>query len=362
MKKILHIINGEFFAGAERVQDLLAQRLPEFGYETVFVTLKSGEFASYRQSDAALHAIEMRSQTDLAPVADICELIRRENIALIHSHTVRSALIAMFCSYRTGRAMVHHVHSPADGDTESRLRNVRNSLTERLALHRALKLMPVSDSLVQYVTQRRYKPQRIQAIYNGVPVQEQSISNKQQPLICCVALMRPRKGIDTLITAFAALRKDCDARLRLVGPFETSAYEAQIIKQCEALGISDAVEFTGFCSDVNAQLRQADIFCLPSHYGEGMPMVILEAMAVGLPIISTHVEGIPEQVRHGEDGLLVAPGDSNALCNALLKACSDEKQRKIMGHNARTRQQEHFSDQSMARAVADVYTQIIEKG
>jgi glycosyltransferase involved in cell wall biosynthesis len=359
MKKVLHIINGEFFAGAERVQDLLAARLPHFDYEVVFVTLKAGEFASHYKSEAPLYAIEMRSQSDLSPVSEICDLIEREGISLIHSHTVRSALIAMCCSYKTAIPMVHHVHSPADDDTESRLRNIRNSLTERIALHRAKRLLPVSDSLVHYVSKRGYAAHKVHAVYNGVPVQTLSQNDNEPPVICCVALMRPRKGIDCLIEAFASLREHCNAKLQLVGPFETPEYEKQIRQQCDALNLGDSIEFTGFCEDVNAQLAQADVFCLPSLYGEGMPMVILEAMAAGLPIVSTDVEGIPEQVRSGTDGILVQPGDSAALADALVLMCNDASKRNEMGAQARDRQQQFFSDLSMARSTADVYNSIL---
>lgn len=358
MKSVLHIINGEFYAGAERVQDLLGIQLPNTGYNVEFVTLKKGDFAQHRVSSNLIHAFEMRSQLDLRAVKSIAALVRERNIDVIHTHTVRSALIGMFTSYLSGIPMVHHVHSPADGDTEDQFRNLRNSLTEKLALHKAKQLLPVSQSLADYVAQRGYKRSLVTPIFNGVSALPQSTTNNNNVVICCVALMRPRKGISKLLEAFANVDQATPSTLRLVGPFETKEYEYEVKNLCQYLNIEGRVEFTGFCDNIAAQLASTDIFCLPSLYGEGMPMVILEAMAAGLPIVSTQVEGIPEQVRHNIDGLLVMPNNSVELTSALNTLVADSQLRQTMGHEARSRQQSYFSDVSMAQAVARVYNDI----
>ena len=100
-------------------------------------------------------------------------------------------------------------------------------------------------------------------------------------------------------------------------------------------------------------------FVLPSLYGEGMPMVILEAMSMGLPVVSTTVEGIPEVVRHGRDGLLVAPDDAGELARAIGMLASGELDGEVLGDSGRQRQSERFSDLSMARGVADIYAQVL---
>ena len=366
MTKVLHIINGDLYAGAERVQDLLAEQLPQFDYDVEFVTLKTGLFAEHCTThSAAIHSIPMGSLFDLRPAWKIAKLIRDGSFEIIHTHTRRSALIGMVSSYLSHVPMVHHVHSPSSEDTEDTLRNLRNSLVERLALHHAQRLIPVSASLEQYLLQRGYQASLITTVYNGVTVQAlnqqtDAPNNEARTLtIACVALMRPRKGIDTLIQALAKIvqtRPDLsDVKVKLIGPFETTEYEQQIRSLCKSLDIEDNVEFTGFCNNVPEQLANCDIFCLPSHYGEGMPMVILEAMALGLPIVSTHVEGIPEQIEHKKNGLLVSPANAEQLANALTELCLDSNLRAQMGDLARTRQQELFSDISMAKNLAAIY-------
>ena len=101
------------------------------------------------------------------------------------------------------------------------------------------------------------------------------------------------------------------------------------------------------------------VFVLPSLYGEGMPMVVLEAMAAGLPIVSTRVEGIPQVVRHGVDGLLAQPSDAEDLAEALQRFVRGEVDANVMGDNGWHRQRENFSDVSMAAGVATVYRQVL---
>jgi len=99
---------------------------------------------------------------------------------------------------------------------------------------------------------------------------------------------------------------------------------------------------------------------LPSLFGEGMPMVVLEAMAAGLPVVATRIEGLPQVVRHGQDGLLVEPGDPAALADTLLRLARGESSAGRLGDSGWQRQREHFSDVSMTERVAAVYEEVLE--
>ena len=124
---VLHVINGEHFAGAERVQDLLARNLGDWGYQVGLACLKPGLFASMRQAtDAPLYNLPMAGRLDLSVAWKLAKLVRREGYQLIHSHTARSALVASLASKWTGVPMVHHVHSPTGCDTTHRWRNRLN--------------------------------------------------------------------------------------------------------------------------------------------------------------------------------------------------------------------------------------------
>jgi len=363
--KVLHIVNGEFYAGAERVQDLLAMRLPEQGFEVGFVCLKQGVFAERRRSrDATLHVLPMKSRADLSQCLPLARLVRAQQYRLLHTHTPRTALVGRLVRMMTGIPMVHHVHSPAERDTEQGWRNLRNELVERMCLRGASRLIAVSASLERLLRERGIAAARIRCVPNGVPMSERLRPDYQpgeELTVGTVALFRPRKGIEILLEALARLRAGgARVRLRAVGPFESPDYQQSVLALCERLGLGQVVTWTGFCSDVSAEFRQMHVFALPSLYGEGMPMVVLEAMAVGLPVVASRVEGIPEVVRHGEDGLLVAPGDHAELAAGLQRFVDGTADASALGNNAWQRQRDHFSDTAMAAAVGAVYREVLQ--
>jgi glycosyltransferase involved in cell wall biosynthesis len=363
--RVLHLVNGEFYAGAERVQDLLALRLGEAGYEVEFACLKPGIFARQRRSQGTpLHDVPMRSRADVALAHRLARLARERNARVLHSHTPRSALLGRLVARLARLPLVHHVHSPSERDTESRWRNVRNGLAEQWSLHGAARLVPVSGTLRDYLHQRGFPDSRIREVPNGVPVDETRRGDYAPgtPLrLGMVALFRPRKGVEVLLDAMAQLRAEGIAtQLRAVGPFETAEYERAVRDRAARLGLDAVVEWTGFRSDVTACFGGLHAFVLPSLFGEGMPMVVLEAMAAGLPVVSTTVEGIPQVVRHEQDGLLTAPGDAAALAAALARIARGEVSVGALGDSASHRQRERFSDIAMARGVANIYDEILE--
>ena len=109
----MHIINGEFYSGAERVQDLLAHSLRPIGYEVVFALLKPGEFGERRQyRGSPIHSTPMRSRIDLGLTRRLADMINDEKIAIVHTHTPRAAIVGRVASLLARRPFVHHIHSP----------------------------------------------------------------------------------------------------------------------------------------------------------------------------------------------------------------------------------------------------------
>jgi glycosyltransferase involved in cell wall biosynthesis len=174
------------------------------------------------------------------------------------------------------------------------------------------------------------------------------------------ALFRPRKGVEVLLEALAAARETgADVRLRAIGPFETPGYEAEVHALVDRLGIAEALHWTGFVADISAELARIDALVLPSLFGEGLPMVILEAMAAGVPVIATRVEGVPEAVHHGETGLLVEAGDPIGLAAAIGELTSGVYSYPDLSRHAQERHAQDFSAEIMALNVASVYDAIL---
>lgn len=361
---VLHVVNGEHYAGAERVQDLLAMALPRHGFRVGFACLKPGRFPELRQSQhAKLYRLPMLTRFDLRAVWRLRRIIAAEGYRLVHAHTPRSAMIARLAAAAAGVPMVYHVHSPSWRDSTRRWQDRCNALVERLSLRGAVRMIAVSESLARQMAERGFPAKAISVVHNGVPrAQPAPYRDPPQGLwtLGTVALLRPRKGVEVLLEAIAILRgQGVPVTLRAVGPFESRAYELELKGRADRLGLDEHVQWAGFRSDVFAELAGMDLFVLPSLFGEGMPMVILEAMSAGVPVVASRVEGVPEAIRDRQDGVLAEPGNPEDLARAIREVVDGRLDWSHLRASALGRQAESFSDESMAAGVAAVYRQIL---
>jgi glycosyltransferase involved in cell wall biosynthesis len=179
-------------------------------------------------------------------------------------------------------------------------------------------------------------------------------------VIGTVALFRPRKGLEVLLHSIKELKDTgLNIKLKAVGTFENSEYEKQIHQLAEELEVVDLIEWVGFCSDVHSELQKMHIFVLPSLFGEGLPMVVIEAMSMGAPVVSTDVEGIPDVLQNGQCGEIVEPNNSKALTTGIKNYILNNKDPLVISEKALERQRDHYSDKAMAKGVAKVYDAVL---
>lgn len=364
--RAMHVINGERYSGAERVQDLLGLNLPDFGVEVTYVCLKPDQFPANRRARlATLLSYPMTHRFDVRPVYYLAREIRAGRYDIVHAHTPRTALIARLATLGLGIPIVYHVHSPVSRDSTRRIQNKINQISEKLALRDATRLIAVSNSLKTYMEEQGFPSSRIEVVPNGVPGPASYAprpSPKKTWTVGAVALFRPRKGLEVLLQSIAKLRgAGAAVALRAIGPFETPEYEASIRALIDELKIKDAVTFTGFCRDIPAELAKIDLFVLPSLFGEGMPMVLLEAMAAGVPCIASDVEGVTEVIRDGVDGVIVPPGEVDGLTVAIGEFLTGQRDAAALGAAGFARWQNGFSDKAMAAGVAKVYYDLLSE-
>jgi len=364
--RVLHFINGEHYSGAERVQDLLAMRLPELGYQVGLACVKPKLFPEmFQAKDAPLYQVSMSSRFDLAAIRKLRDIIRRDKYDVLHSHTPRTVMLGGLLSRMTGLPLVYHVHSPVGRDSTRIFQNWVNGRIERFSLNRVARMVAVSSSMGEYMKEIGHDDELINVVPNGVPAAKQQRSEKPPKgpwTLGTVALFRQRKGTEVLLDAMAILRdQGKDVRLRAVGPFETDEYEQLLKGQAERLNLTDAVDWTGFTRDVNAELVQMDLFVLPSLFGEGLPMVVLESMAAGVPVVGTLVEGVPEAIREGVDGVLAKAGDAEDLARQIARVMDGELDWSSARSSALKRHGELFSDYAMAKGVAAAYDDVLGK-
>ena len=366
MIRVLHIINGEFYSGAERVQDLLALRLQEYGYDVCLACIKPFLFPSKclcRPEQVC--RFPMRSKIDLTQALKIAGHIRRHNFRIIHTHTPRALLIGRIASSIARIPVIHHVHSPAGSCTDDLLRNRINRFVERTGLTGVNRIITVSKNLKNHLAAHGINSSRIVVVRNGVPapgmLPYKTIPDKKW-VIGMVALFRPRKGLEVLLKSLAQLKaQKIDFRFRAIGQFETDAYRSKIMQAVKDNNLGQIIDWVGFSKDVYHELQKIDLLVLPSLAGEGTPMVILEAMAAGVPVVSAGIEGIPEIIRHEKEGLLVGPGDSSGLTDALTRIIQGETSWSMVRDNAFKRQLKFYSDTRMAQDTASIYDEVLHK-
>jgi glycosyltransferase involved in cell wall biosynthesis len=174
-------------------------------------------------------------------------------------------------------------------------------------------------------------------------------------------LVEPKKGLTILLKAMAELARrygQPPCQLLIVGD-GPSRHELELLR--EQLGLSSWVVFSGSRRDIPQVLHVLDAFVLPSLY-EGFGIAILEAMAAGKPVIATVVGGIPEFVLSGETGLLVEPGNVEALADAIDRLLSHPQEAQTMGKKGKVRVREHFRITEMVRRHEQVYTDCLTHG
>jgi colanic acid/amylovoran biosynthesis glycosyltransferase len=176
--------------------------------------------------------------------------------------------------------------------------------------------------------------------------------------ILCVGRLIPAKGQHLLIEAIHRLvRQGWQVRLRLVG---AGADEASLRQLASRLQIEDEVIFEGPVnqSGIRSLYANADLFCIPS-FAEGIPVVLMEAMAMEIPCVTTRVAGIPELIRDGIDGLLVAPSDVDDLVVALARLMADPDLRRRVAKNGRARVLEHYDLNRNVGRLAEIFEERI---
>ena len=296
---------------------------------------------------------------------------------LIHSHLLKAdaatAVLATLCG-RRGRLV-----SGKHNDEQV----LRRPLVSRV--HGLLGRLPrltivLSDHVGRFIEEHGRVPRaRQRRIYYGLdpepferaaaaPAAERSRLRAELGLdagdvvFTCVARFAPQKAHDVLLKAFAAVRAETPpgapaARLLLVGddPFGDGRRRAEAL--AAELGLGSAAVFAGIRRDVPALLGASDAFVMSSLW-EGLGLVFLEAMAAGLPVLSTRVSAIPEVVVDGETGLLVPPREVEPLAAAWQRLAADPELRRRLGTAGRRRVRERFGLERMVEETLDAYASV----
>ncbi|MCQ0969707.1 glycosyltransferase family 4 protein [Paracoccus sp. TK19116] len=280
--------------------------------------------------------------------------LRRQGASHLHNHFVDSSCsVAMLASHMSGVPFSFTLHGPTELYEPHRWR--LDEKIARAAFSVFISHFARSQGML-FSDPSHWDRMRI--VHCGIePERYRKVSVEgANPLeIVFIGRMAGVKGAPLMIAALERLRADHpDARLVMIGDGpERPALEAQ----ARAAGLQGAVEFTGYLDQdqVAARLSAAAMLALPS-FAEGVPVVLMEAMATGLPVVTTRIAGIPELVEDGVSGILVPPGDLDALVEALSALLADTEMRARLGQAGRAKVARDFHQATEAKWLGTLFS------
>jgi len=334
--------------GISSVEQLICDYLPPYVSMRHVATMEEGSAITKASVFARAVQVMRRVLETLDPT-------------IIHIHvasrgsTLRKVILAEMVA-RAGRPLVLHAHgSEFDLFYRKLPAAVRRNVNR--TLQRANVFITLSTQWRDfYVEECEISPSQIVVLPNPVrvPSEVPDRSARQTVQFLHLGRLGERKGAYDLVNAFAGLPEGLRNRARLVMAGDGDVEGVR--KMAEPLGSQVEVHSWIDSHERDLLLERSDVFALPSR-AEGVPMALLEAMAHGLPSITSPVGGIPDVFRHGQDGALVTPGDVGQIRNAMTRLITDDAARVAAGRAARERARA-FDVHVYARRLADIYQRI----
>ncbi|MFS2217795.1 glycosyltransferase family 4 protein [Telluria sp. Tellsp104] len=229
----------------------------------------------------------------------------------------------------------------------------------RHTLEASSRVITLSESWAQFV--HAFAPRaRVAVVPNAVPLPVLPSRDAAVPgRILFLGRLETAKGVHELLEAGARMVREASGPtpLRLVFGGEGDAQGVR--RRAAELGIAERIELLGWVGPEarDAELAKASVFCLPSH-AEGLPMSMLEAMAARKAVVATHVGGIPETLRDGDNGLLVPPRDERALARALARLLGDTALRDRLAERARATIEQQYSTEVVCGQLSAIYREL----
>ncbi|WHZ29216.1 MAG: hypothetical protein OJF51_004017 [Nitrospira sp.] len=369
--RVCHVAVADLWAGAEvQLKSLIAElaRMPDIDLSVVL-------FNGGRLEKELLHygiPVEIFPEKDWSSIR-IGTALRRyfgqKRFDIVHTHkykdTILAAPLARWAGVPHVVRTVHGLTEPFSGVNAWKMA-FYESVERRVHEQYVSTLLAVSSEIERRL--RRTGATDVVCIRNGIELNalpDGSMRSAKRKafgvtddvcVIGSVGRLTPVKGFPHLIKAVQLLTEQglC-VKLWLVGD---GILNQELCRLAQDLGIAERVVMLGHREDTYELLQAMDMFVLSSLH-EGIPMALLEAMAVGLPVIATRVGGIPEVIEDRVSGILVEPGDPNGLALMCRRLMHDTASAERLGQAARARVEERFSARTMAADVANVYRRLV---
>ena len=354
--RVLHMQKVAGISGSEAHLLQLLPDLRERGWDVGFLMLHEDEPGAW----AFAHELESRGvpldddrlRADVDPIAyaEVAAFLARTRPRILHTHLVHADVYGQIAGAMARVPLRLSTKHGFNWFRESRFFGVADRAVASLAhVHIA-----ISQGLAQYLAEiEGFDERSFEIVHYGISARDGvEPYTGTHPRLLCVGRLIPVKGHLVLLRALAQARARVPQLVLEVagqGPLEPA------LKSCaRELGLADAVRFLGFVTPVQTAIEGAAIVVVPS-LGEGFGMVALEAMERARPVIASAVGGLPEIVVDGETGLVVPPGDAEALADAMVVLSSDLPRSAAMGEAGRRRAIESFTEDRSTSGIEALY-------
>jgi glycosyltransferase involved in cell wall biosynthesis len=366
--KILETIRqGQVGGGETHVLDLVG-KMDKTRFEVEVLSFTEGPMVDKLNAmGIKTYVIKTEKPFDFKIWKAVTELMRLGNYNIIHAHGTRAASNVFYSAKKLGVQMIYTVHGWSFHNNQSFLVRTFRELSESFLTKNAAITITVSESN-KYDGVKKFGLKRSQVIYNGID------GNKFDPN-AVYPNIRKELGIAENVTLVGYLvrmthQKDPFTMIRAVKKVSETNKNINFLligngdliddtkKLAADLGVLDQIIFSDFRSDIPAVLNAIDIYCLPSLW-EGMPIGMLEAMAMGKACIATGVDGTKELVNDGVNGLLINIKDHNSLAKQIIDLHLQSEKRKNLGLHAQQYIKENFSLTEMVSRIESLYLKIV---
>jgi glycosyltransferase involved in cell wall biosynthesis len=368
--KVMECIRQGQVGGGETHMLSLIENMDRSRFEPVVLSFTDGPMVTrLREMGVRTHIIHTERPFDFSKWARVKDLLQQEEVEVVHAHGTRACSNVMWASQSLGLPVVYTVHGWSFHPGQSPLVRQIRMMGEQYLTGRAAVNISVSASNRQTGT-RHIRNFNSLVINNGIDrnkfdpykafkgIRQELGIPANAMLVVSIARFTSHKQPLTLIKAFqSALSGLPDGHLLLVGDGDQ---KAEALKMVDVAGLNERIHFQPFRQDVPDILAAADVFVLPSLW-EGLPIGLLEAMAMGKAVIATDVDGTKEVVKDGYNGLLIEAGNAGALAKALVQLCNDEALRKQFSRASMETVRADYEAGGMTRKIEEVYCSIIKR-
>jgi glycosyltransferase involved in cell wall biosynthesis/protein-tyrosine-phosphatase len=367
--RVCHVMTADLWAGAEVQLATTASYLAERSDVNVSAVLfNDGQLADeLRRLGIEVRIVDEARQGAVHIVRFLTRFLRDNRIDLVHTHRYKDTVLGTIAAKLAGVPhvirTVHGLREPMTGWDHWKFR-AYEALDKAVLQCFADRVIAVSQQMADTLKDRGYRPDMLSQIHNGIDLRKVIARRRPEDvrrelgidantiLIGTVGRLSPVKGhAGFLQAARLILEQQPGAKFLIAGG---GPLEDDLVALARQLQINGACLFLGPRADVHDLTSAMDIFVLPS-LSEGMPMAILEAMALGTAVIATAVGGVPEVVQHRVTGLLVPPGDARAMADACLELARDREWATRLGAEAKRLVEEEFSHEQNGQALIETY-------